>query len=231
MRRSSRSVFGTFGSSCKVGVVSSCSSASEAIKPFFALDRPRRTGRAPPPLRSWSPPMEMEPRMEPRPLAVSVFLAFLPSTSTYARIIVMSSVRTSNCSQSSYALAQTARQAMRGSSCLSTMSTTAWLVRNSQIPSEQMMMNLSCSFSSFLVSSGSAITPTRSPIASPIDRVKAHPGFSFPGTHTRGGSPSVSVSAPRSMSQLSCIGTTPSRWSTDIISPPAVRMRSLSSLR
>lgn len=43
-----------------------------------------------------------------------------------------------------------------------------------------------------------------------------------PGTQTRGGSPSVSVSAPKSISQLSCIGTIPSRWSTDMISPPAV---------
>ena len=58
---------------------------------------------------------------------------------------------------------------------------------------------------------------------------RTHPGFSLPVTHTRGGSPSWSVSAPRSTSQLSCMGTWPSRWSTLMISPPAARMRSRSS--
>ena len=120
-----------------------------------------------------------------------------------ARIIVMSSVRTSYWSHSRYDSATTARHASSGSENLSTMSETDWFVRNSHTPSEARMRNWSSGVSSLHSSSGSAYTPMDSATESPIDRVNAQPGNDLPGCHTRGGSPPLSSSSPRLTPQFS----------------------------
>ena len=139
----------------------------------FSLDRPRRTGLFSPPARlTTSRPMPMllaEPRLLSRRLSRpsgSSLLLDAPQDSSSdqsrkAMIIVMSSVRTSYCSQRRYDSATTARQASSGSSNLRTMSVTDWLVRNSHTPSEATMMKLSSRVISLTSSSGSACHKVR----------------------------------------------------------------------
>mmetsp|Transcript_27141 Transcript_27141/g.64618 ORF Transcript_27141/g.64618 Transcript_27141/m.64618 type:complete len:255 (+) Transcript_27141:1864-2628(+) len=245
MRAISSAVFGTFSgfqsvSSSSAAIAFSCT----IIACRFSLERPRRTGLFSPPARlTTSRPIPMllaEPRLlsrrlsrgapTPPPLAGSA----VPSSSDQSRkamIMVMSSVRTSYCSHSRYDSATTARHASSGSSNLSTMSVTLWLVRNSQTPSEATMMKLSSRVISLTSSSGSAVTPMPSATWSPMLRVKAQPGKLLPGAHTRGGSPPLSSSSPRLTPQFSWKGTMPSSWSQLITTAPAAFTRSRSSAR
>mmetsp|Transcript_7418 Transcript_7418/g.18445 ORF Transcript_7418/g.18445 Transcript_7418/m.18445 type:complete len:224 (-) Transcript_7418:532-1203(-) len=182
----SSAVLGTFSgvqslSSSSAAIAFSCT----IIALRFSLESPRRTGRFSPPARlTTSRPMPMllaEPRLLSRLLRRGAWppASEEPSASDQSRkamIIVMSSVRTSYCSQSRYDSATTARHASSGSSNLSTMSATLWLVRNSQTPSEAMTMKLSSRVISLTSSSGSAVTPMPSATWSPMLRVKAQPG-------------------------------------------------------
>jgi len=128
--------------------------------------------------------------------------------------MVMSSVRTSYCSHSSYASFTTDLQASRGSACALTRSATIWFVRNSNTPSDAMTTNLSRGVTWCSTISGSAFTPSSSAMASPMERVKAVPGYSPWGDQMRGGSPPSSSSSPRRTSpQFSWIGSRPSIWS------------------
>mmetsp|Transcript_23779 Transcript_23779/g.77313 ORF Transcript_23779/g.77313 Transcript_23779/m.77313 type:complete len:271 (+) Transcript_23779:490-1302(+) len=121
---------------------------------------------------------------------------------------VMSSVRSSFSSQSLKEVATSSRAAACGSPlCFNATSITSWFSRNSKTPSEQMTRHLSSGWSARESTSGSGETPIFLPMASPMERVKAHPGKSCPLTHARGGSPALSiVSSPKS----SLIGTSPS---------------------
>mmetsp|Transcript_2725 Transcript_2725/g.5324 ORF Transcript_2725/g.5324 Transcript_2725/m.5324 type:complete len:225 (+) Transcript_2725:2003-2677(+) len=223
MRSISSGVLGTFSGFQSVSSSSAAIALSATIIACrFSLDSPRRTGRFSPPARlTTSRPMPMllaEPRLLSRRLrrrVGSVKLAAPPAIassdqSRKAMIIVMSSVRTSYCNHNRYDSATTARHASSGSSNLSTVSVTDWLVRNSHTPSDAMMMKLSSRVISLTSSSGSAVTPMPSATWSPMLRVKAQPGKLLPGAHTRGGSPSLSSSSPRLTPQFSWNGTIPS---------------------
>lgn len=76
----------------------------------------------------------LESRGGYHPQFTSSFMSL--AVSMKARIIVISSVRTSYCSQRRYDSATTARHASSGSENLRIISATDWLVRNSQTPSE-----------------------------------------------------------------------------------------------
>lgn len=75
---------------------------------------------------------------------------------SWMTMIVMSSVRVSNCSQRRYDSATHAIAASSGSSNLDTRSTTACDERNSNTPSEAMMMCLVSELMSVVRISGSA---------------------------------------------------------------------------
>mmetsp|Transcript_59395 Transcript_59395/g.128808 ORF Transcript_59395/g.128808 Transcript_59395/m.128808 type:complete len:262 (+) Transcript_59395:2386-3171(+) len=211
-----------------IGTQSTSSSSGAAfpatvIALRFSLERPRRTGRFSPPARTTSIPKKT-PSAEPRRLSRLLLLRRTPPCgvgvssaiggsapeSMKAKIIVMSSVRTSYCSQRRYDSATTARQASSGSVNLQIMSATVWLVKNSHTPSEATMRNLSSGVSSLQRSSGSAETPMVSATESPMERVKAQPGKDLPGAHTRGGSPPLSSSSPSATFQFSWYSTRPS---------------------
>mmetsp|Transcript_14184 Transcript_14184/g.32379 ORF Transcript_14184/g.32379 Transcript_14184/m.32379 type:complete len:283 (-) Transcript_14184:566-1414(-) len=210
----------------------------------FSLESPRRTGLFSPPARTTSRPRKME-SAEPRRLS-RLLLLRLPcmrstasplasstsaTPSMKARIIVISSVRTSYCNQRRYASATTALHASSGSVNLQIISATVWLVKNSHTPSDATTMNLSSSVTSLHKSSGSAKTPMVSATESPIERVKAQPGKLLPGAHTRGGSPPLSSSSPSATFQFSWYSTMPSSWSQLMITAPAALTRSRSSCR
>ena len=216
MRASSARVFGI------VSITQSDKSSASAdvdeidICDFFSFESARRTGRFSPPARPttpspadiWSGELWRDVEREPD-LGCSLPLWPL-ARSTKARIIVMSSVRTSYCNHNRYDSATTARQPSSGSSNFVMMSATDWFVRNSHTPSDASTRNWSPSASSLRSNSGSEYTPMLSATESPIERVNAQPGKLFPGAHTRGGSPPLSSSSPRLTPQFSWYGTTPS---------------------
>mmetsp|Transcript_62967 Transcript_62967/g.172902 ORF Transcript_62967/g.172902 Transcript_62967/m.172902 type:complete len:255 (+) Transcript_62967:1923-2687(+) len=216
MRSISWSVLATTpGSYSPSSSSSSIADAAIVSACFFSFESPRRTGRFSPPARDTrSRPSEMlsaEPRrlsLRRRESMPSSLFAVAPSMK--ARIIVMSSVRTSYWSQRRYDSATTERHASSGSVNLRIMSVTDWLVRNSQTPSDATTTNWSSADRCFTRSSGSAKTPIVSATESPMERVNAQPGNVLPGAHTRGGSPPLSSSSPRLTPQFSWYGTIPS---------------------
>mmetsp|Transcript_18662 Transcript_18662/g.60858 ORF Transcript_18662/g.60858 Transcript_18662/m.60858 type:complete len:248 (+) Transcript_18662:1038-1781(+) len=181
----------------------SSSSSAIVIMPVsmaarFALERARRTGRDAE-LDAGSPPEKELCRRAaalPGERGVGFFVVSLKPF-TWITTIVMSSVRVSYCSQSRYDSATTASAASSGSLNLDTMSTTVCDGRNSNTPSEASTRNSTPSWRSWIRISGSATTPMRSAAKSPIERVKAVPGYMPFAAHRRGGSPSSSSSFPQ----------------------------------
>ncbi|KAG6545347.1 hypothetical protein Mapa_013196 [Marchantia paleacea] len=157
-----------------------------------------------------------------------------PSASGSSRLsmnttmMVMSSVRVSFCSQRRYDSATMAAQASCGSLCLATMSTTAWLDRNSKTPSLAMTKNGCWLVSSMISTSGTAITPICSATVSPMLLVKAVPGYMPLATQRRGGSPSSSSSPPQ---HCTSGFFNPSSWSSVRTLAPQSRTLAHSSVR
>mmetsp|Transcript_4816 Transcript_4816/g.16792 ORF Transcript_4816/g.16792 Transcript_4816/m.16792 type:complete len:315 (-) Transcript_4816:757-1701(-) len=203
---------------------SSCSTRSASMEARFALDITRRTGR----LGACVGSMDGCTRLGRVPLAG----AGAPDLGKFWNIItmiVMSSVRVSYCSHRRYDSATMAMHASCGSSNLSTISTTAWLGRNSKTPSEAMTAYLVFSFTVLMCISGSANTPQlRSAAESPMERVKAVPGYMPFFTHSLGGSPSSSSSFPQHCTSGSLM---PSSWSSVSTRAPARLTRTHSSAR
>mmetsp|Transcript_29396 Transcript_29396/g.94825 ORF Transcript_29396/g.94825 Transcript_29396/m.94825 type:complete len:256 (-) Transcript_29396:453-1220(-) len=111
------------------------------------------------------------------------------------------------------------------------MSTHDFVVMNSKMPSEAAMRTRSEWSMTCSSISGSATTPRDSARESPMDRVKAVPGYSWSWAQMRGGSPPSSISSPSLQSQFSWMGSTPSIWSAVMTRAPYFLTRSLSSRR
>mmetsp|Transcript_42698 Transcript_42698/g.101362 ORF Transcript_42698/g.101362 Transcript_42698/m.101362 type:complete len:226 (+) Transcript_42698:1976-2653(+) len=185
------------------------------------LPRVRRLVRV---LRSGVPGSTRSASASCPPDMVAASVSSIPENRTM--MIVMSSVRVSYCSQRLYASAVTASAASCGSPCWSIMSTTLWLLMNSQTPSLAMTRNSTLGSTRLMDTSGSAMTPMRSAALSPTLRVKAVPGYIPLCAQSLGGSPLSSSSVP----QHSTLGSLrPSSWSRVSTLAPACLTRAHSS--
>mmetsp|Transcript_5229 Transcript_5229/g.22189 ORF Transcript_5229/g.22189 Transcript_5229/m.22189 type:complete len:243 (+) Transcript_5229:2685-3413(+) len=128
--------------------------------------------------------------------------------SKYTSAHVTSSDRVSSAAQCAYAVATISCAAASGPSARRRRATasTSSLVMNSNTPSEARIRHRVRASSWYVNSSGRAQTPSFFPVASPSERVNAHPGNVAPFLNTRGGSSAASMlSSPKS----SLIGVSP----------------------